>query len=422
MSSFTKRVLSTFFLISKDDPEEQRKTKILNIFIFGIDFLAGLVFLTYFIFLIIGTPIDGIVHSIMILIFCLTVIFGGMIIFILNNYSSYKIAGIIFLIFITIMIYLADKPYELVSGRSLLELALPIIIACFLIKSYASYIMAIIIILTNLIICYIEDIFPSAISSLVLLLMAFIIWFYVINFEKSIEKYREAYKRGDFYRDLFAHDTRNILQSILMALEIYEQKLEELNNLPKKEELDLIKSQIDKGANLIKKVRKFGIISEAEKLLKKVDFKKVLENAIEKVKSKKIGTNIDIHIEKLSQKTFIMANNFLKDVFENILMNSVIHNDNSIIKILIRISDCQINKKNFIKIEFIDNGTGIPDLMKENIFNREIDGDKSYIGMGLGLKLVKELMESYRAKIWVENKISEDYKQGSNFILLFPEV
>ena len=41
--------------------------------------------------------------------------------------------------------------------------------------------------------------------------------------------------------------------------------------------------------------------------------------------------------------------------------------------------------------------------------------------MGLGLSLVKKIIDSYHGKIRVEDRIKGDYKQGSNFILLLPE-
>lgn len=65
---------------------------------------------------------------------------------------------------------------------------------------------------------------------------------------------------------------------------------------------------------------------------------------------------------------------------------------------------------------------GIPDSLKLNIFHRESAGDRSLIGLGLGLSLVKSILNQYKAKIWVENKIPEDYTKGSNFILMFPKV
>ena len=42
--------------------------------------------------------------------------------------------------------------------------------------------------------------------------------------------------------------------------------------------------------------------------------------------------------------------------------------------------------------------------------------------MGLGLSLVKKTIDRYNGKIWVENKVKDDYSKGSNFIILIPTV
>ena len=41
--------------------------------------------------------------------------------------------------------------------------------------------------------------------------------------------------------------------------------------------------------------------------------------------------------------------------------------------------------------------------------------------MGIGLSLVKKIVDTYGGKIWVNNRIKGDYKKGSDFILLFRE-
>ena len=46
--------------------------------------------------------------------------------------------------------------------------------------------------------------------------------------ELTEENYRIAYERENFYKDLFMHDTSNILQSMLMSLEMCEYKIKTL--------------------------------------------------------------------------------------------------------------------------------------------------------------------------------------------------
>ena len=42
--------------------------------------------------------------------------------------------------------------------------------------------------------------------------------------------------------------------------------------------------------------------------------------------------------------------------------------------------------------------------------------------MGIGLSLVKKILENFEGKIWVEDKIKGDYDEGSKFVVLLPEV
>ncbi|MFX1377131.1 MAG: sensor histidine kinase [Promethearchaeota archaeon] len=422
MRSYIKKILNYFFLIHKNDPEELRKKKILNIFLFITEFIDGWVILIYSIFLIAGSPIDGLERTIQILWLCVFAALGGIISFLINNYLSTPLATLNHLVLITLFIFISDSPYEVVLGRSLLLLVLPIIMAGYLVKPIASFIMSFIIIIVNLLICFINGFFPNFISLTIYILIAFMTWFSAINFEKSIKKHQEAYKRENFYKDLFAHDTNNILQNILMALELFEQDLKSSGDLYERKSLNLIKEQIDRGTHLIRNVRKFNTIFESERILKKIDFKKVLEETIENLKIRFERREVKIQIETSLQNFFVMANEFLLDVFENLLLNSVIHNENSIVDILIKISHIQEDGKQFLKAEFIDNGVGIPDSRKQNIFNRDSDMDKSLSGLGLGLSLVKNILDMYNAKILVESKIPENYTKGSNFILKFPEV
>ena len=40
--------------------------------------------------------------------------------------------------------------------------------------------------------------------------------------------------------------------------------------------------------------------------------------------------------------------------------------------------------------------------------------------MGLGLSLVKKIIDLYHGDIWVEDRVKGDYKQGSKFVVLIP--
>ncbi|MBD3211345.1 MAG: hypothetical protein GF311_01965, partial [Candidatus Lokiarchaeota archaeon] len=114
----------------------------------------------------------------------------------------------------------------------------------------------------------------------------------------------------------------------------------------------------------------------------------------------------------------MLANELLMDVFENILFNSIKHNENYQIDIMIKISQRQTNDTNCLFIQFIDNGRGITDSLKKHVFQRA--ADQSIKGMGLGLTLVNKIIESFNGDIWVEDRIKGDYSKGSIFHLCLP--
>ena len=76
----------------------------------------------------------------------------------------------------------------------------------------------------------------------------------------------------------------------------------------------------------------------------------------------------------------------------------------------------------FVKIEFKDNGFGIIDDRKKAIFERNYKKDRSTGGMGIGLSLVKTIINSYNGQVWLENRIIGDHTKGSNFIILLEQI
>lgn len=49
-------------------------------------------------------------------------------------------------------------------------------------------------------------------------------------------------------------------------------------------------------------------------------------------------------------------------------------------------------------------------------------GNETLLEWRLGLSLVRKIIEGYGGKIWVENRIENDYKRGSNFIVLLEHI
>ncbi len=186
--------------------------------------------------------------------------------------------------------------------------------------------------------------------------------------------------------------------------------------------LEIIERSVKQGMRLISHVRKLSEIEEGIKLsLNDMDLHAMLNEAIKYVKNCYHHKEIDVNIDSSNDCINIRADDLLIDVFENVLNNAVKYNNDNKVNVLIRISKELIDEKYYCRLEFIDYGVGISDAKKEIIFKKGYHDLKGGKGMGLGLSLVKEIIKMYDGKIWIEDRIKEDYSKGCKFILLLPE-
>lgn len=238
--------------------------------------------------------------------------------------------------------------------------------------------------------------------------------------KESEKKYRIAYKRENFYKDIFAHDTRNILQGILSSIELCKIGIKNSKNLEIIEELlDECKQQVLRGSNLVKNVKKFSELEDSKRPLMKINLIKFINEAIKITQTYSNEKDINISLDSESDQFYIKADELITDVFENVIINAIQHNPKKNVMISINVKE---NKEKKIQIEFSDNGPGIPDYKKEIIFKRNDEKDTSVSGTGLGLFLVSSIIKDYNANIEVKNRIPNDYTKGSTFVLTFPQI
>ena len=118
---------------------------------------------------------------------------------------------------------------------------------------------------------------------------------------------------------------------------------------------------------------------------------------------------------------FVMASDLLKDVFSNIVGNSIKHSPrDKPLTIKIKVIKVRAQNVDHYAIMIEDNGPGITDDKKAEIFayfeRRERRMNKS--GMGLGL--VKTLVEDFGGQVWAEDRISGDSTGGVRFVVMLP--
>jgi PAS domain S-box-containing protein len=237
--------------------------------------------------------------------------------------------------------------------------------------------------------------------------------------KQAEKKIKEAYNITEFYKDLRAHDMGNILNNIKASLQLMELWDKNSSKLEQKQDLfKILKQQLERGESLVYNAQKLSEIENKTKSIQSIDVTTQLKNAINHYRSRCRIDNIDIITELPQEAIRVEGGPLLVDAFENILSNASIHNDSQRKKLWISLTKLHKNGENLVKIEFKDNGLGIMDERKSVIFNRNYDKNKNRGGMGLGLSLVKKIIEEYNGTIKVQDRVEGEYTKESNFIVL----
>lgn len=232
----------------------------------------------------------------------------------------------------------------------------------------------------------------------------------------------EAKSQAELYLDLMGHDINNMNQIMMGFLELAHEKIEHEGKLDR-DDINLIDIALDSLKNsskLIDNVKKLQKIRLGDIHNNTVCPREVLEEACKQFSGM---ANVEINLDMPKAcNVKIFADDLLIDVFSNIIGNAIKHSQQDKVKIDIRAKHVSEGGNKYCMIVFEDNGPGVPDERKRSIFNRFARGQTSTKGSGLGLHIVKTLIENYHGKIWVEDKVPGDHARGSRFIIMLPAI
>ncbi|MBD3189741.1 MAG: PAS domain-containing protein [Candidatus Heimdallarchaeota archaeon] len=221
-----------------------------------------------------------------------------------------------------------------------------------------------------------------------------------------------------FYNLVSYNDIQNLCQEAITSLELSLEKIPN-NHL---ESANLQRNSITKINQIIQRVenlQKYFKIQQQEYSLNPFDIYFAFKKAKKKIELKFNQKKIILTHNLEPDKYMIQGNELLIDVFENILDNSIFHNNKTGIEI--EIIATKITEKGIIRVEFIDNGPGIADELKPLIFSRYQRSDSITDGSGFGLTFVRQIISHFNGEIWVEDKVVNESSQGTKIIIEIPE-
>lgn len=225
-------------------------------------------------------------------------------------------------------------------------------------------------------------------------------------FDEMTKKLSLSYQVQKNFSANAAHELRTPLAAIQTQLDVFQMKPDR----DAREYAALLQSigeSTDRLSNLVKDLLAFTNEQEIEKK-EPVDLRALLEETVLELEERAAARQIDITIS--GEGTVLGDDSLLQRAFFNLISNAIRYN-------VAGGSVCiEIAEK---RVRIADTGIGIPDAAKPHIFDTFFCVDKSRSrelgGSGLGLTIVKNIIEKHDGTIYVK----DNQPQGSVFVVDF---
>lgn len=210
-----------------------------------------------------------------------------------------------------------------------------------------------------------------------------------------------------------AHDLRNPIGGIVALTNAM---LEDEYSDEQKQLINLVNSTSGNSLELINEILEATNTTNGQLSKEPVEINGLVSNSVEILSFKAAEKNQKIVTELLDhpQKLMISRERIWR-VISNLISNAIKFSpDGSAIDVKIT------SNINFVDISVSDNGIGIPDDIKDEVFNIFTNakrpgtaGEKSF---GLGLSICQQIIENHHGKIWFESEVNA----GTTFHISLP--
>jgi two-component system sensor histidine kinase VicK len=236
-----------------------------------------------------------------------------------------------------------------------------------------------------------------------------------VNLEKALDELKYSSQEKDRILRAVAHDLRNPLGGIASLTSIMVEESEHDKDLS--DQLKLIKETSTDTLELINEILEATNTSSADLKKQWVEVNALLNNSIDLLRFKAAEKHQQILLEGLENMVELNINREkIWRVLSNLIVNAIKFSPvGEAIKVR------AIQKHDNVIISVKDQGIGIPENMKDKVFNMFTDakrpgtlGEKSF---GLGLSISKQIIEKHSGKIWFESEA----EKGTTFYINLPK-
>ncbi len=234
----------------------------------------------------------------------------------------------------------------------------------------------------------------------------------LINERIEKEKIEELNKVKERFFINISHEFRTPLTLILSPVQ---DMLDKVNDDWERSQLNIIKKNGDKMLHLVNQLMDYrrAELGVFELKIQTISIDEYVNNIVmlfEKVAKKK---NIGYTYQNLTdKKDFLIDPNYLEIILSNLLSNAFKFTDeNGEISVILE------EKQKKLTLTVKDTGCGIPEDKQDLIFDRFYQVKDNGLGSGIGLSLVKRLVDLHHGRIFVQTEVGK----GTTFVVTFPQ-
>jgi PAS domain S-box-containing protein len=225
---------------------------------------------------------------------------------------------------------------------------------------------------------------------------------------KALEKNN---KELDQFAYIVSHDLKAPLRAISnLSLWLQEDLGPSLADENKKN-LDMLRGRVLRMESLINGILEYSKLGREQIQTERIDLFKLLNEVIESIgPPPHFKVILDQPLPVLEAPRIMLI-----QIFSNLISNAIKYHDKK--EGMIRIYS--VEKPTEYQITVEDNGPGIPEEFCEKIFVifQTLQSKDKFESTGIGLAIVKRIVEERGCKIWVESEVGK----GSKFIFTWPK-
>jgi two-component system sensor histidine kinase ChvG len=236
--------------------------------------------------------------------------------------------------------------------------------------------------------------------------------------DMTLELQKRITHAENFSTDL-VHEIRNPLASLKSASEI----LQDANDINERVKLiNILSHDVQRIERLItdySQILKDEVALSKEKI-KKLDIEPIIKSVVDDFNNiYKLKRGIEISYENDNNKKYFVngIENRIEQIIANLLDNAVSFSEDNK-EIVVKVSKSNDNK---VIVNILDEGQGFKEKDTKKIFNRFYSNRPDKFGQhsGLGLNIVKNLVDLHNASIKASNRIGQ---KGASMEIIFPKL